>query len=123
MLGTYGGTGQSTVAVTFNQYASGTTPTGPGTASAPSATNSIGVTGLTGFYSGSEILTNSIGPAAFDIGIDFAISGASGVSQITAQLQPVPVPAAALLFGSALIGTFMVGRRRKESEEDGTIAA
>lgn len=89
------------------------------------ATNFITVTSNAGTYSiyGSEILANIPGPNNENVSRYFRLFDASGIKSVVfnsngqtfeaARISAVPLPAAALLFGSALAGTAMLRRRKQ----------
>jgi hypothetical protein len=65
------------------------------------------VTYNTSSFSGDTLFSSSGGS-----GMRITMTTTGGVTGVSATLQPVPIPAAAWLFGSALIGVVAVGRRK-----------
>ena len=73
-----------------------------------SGTNEILLLADSGFLWEKIVITSNIGIEE--------ISGVGDLKQFEISgVTPVPIPAAAWLFGSAMIGTFMVGRRRRRA--------
>lgn len=58
-----------------------------------------------------ETLAN-LAPGSYSLGVS-GTTIAGGAYSGTVSISPVPIPAAALLFGSGLLGLGVVGRRRK----------
>jgi hypothetical protein len=125
-LGAYGGTldsGATVASVTFSQFDYESTPT----SLTPGAVGTLlsGATATIGPFSTSTSVGDAGGmatfangatgsPKSFDLGIDVVVTHTGAQStQFTAKLNPVPIPGAAILFGSALFGTVFVGRRKK----------
>jgi hypothetical protein len=73
-----------------------------------------GVT-LKGFANGTggsaSFFFDAVAGDKFDVSIA-ALTNGIGVGLLSAQVSLVPIPASLLLFGSALAGLFVVGRRR-----------
>ena len=75
-------------------------------------------TGLTtaSFIAGTGSPTGNPLFFAFDIGIGCTATACVNTGFAGATLSSVPLPPAALLFGSALVGMTVLGRRRKQSK-------
>lgn len=115
--GAIGGTTTGNVTVTYSQYLAGgaTGVLGGGHTGAPISWASDGPYGPVAF-SGSKVFAHAGGPnSPFDLGIDVTIRHAgAGQTSFNALIQPVPIPAAALLFGSALLGMVGIGRHKTQ---------
>jgi len=103
----------ATADVTFSQYAAGDAPTGTAIEQATVGTiDQIAGAGTTTLLNGDPGNTT-------DFGIEVVLTHPAHndtetyTSNFSATLQPVPIPGAAILFGSALFGTVFVGRRKK----------
>ena len=112
--GAIGGTTGGNVTVTYSQYQAGGAMgvLGGGHTGAPISGVSDGPFGPVAF-SGTKVFPHAGNPThPFDLGIDVTIrhTGPAATS-FNALIQPVPIPAAALLFGSALLGMVGFGRR------------
>jgi hypothetical protein len=110
-----GGTTQGTVDVTYTQYNANTGPGGT-----VLSTVSDGTFGPRSF-AGTVGLPASVADigGAFNLQIDVIIghTSANQVTSFDAEISPVPVPAAAWLFGSAVVGLVGVGRRKSTRTE------
>lgn len=115
--GSIGGTTDGSVSVTYSQTKVqtkvGDAAVGLSSASAgpfePSDPNN------TSFSAGGTYFANNAVGDPFDLRIDVEIKHEEGdnISSFDAQVKPVPLPAAAWLFGSALLGVVAIGRRKQ----------
>jgi len=115
------GTGSANTGSTLTSFG----PTPPGNPPAPLGTfdNSIATSAhntllgqtLTFTITGA-LLANSVGDVfAADV-IVGGVNGATGWIDATLSPSPVPIPPAALLFGSALVGLGVLGRSRRKNK-------
>lgn len=118
--GSYTGTQGGSVSFTLAQYAMNTG--GLPVTGYPTALPLAQVVGIENTVAGSAHPLKGVGGAwsnsanAFDLRIDVAITqqNKGAYTQFTANITPttVPIPAAAVLFGSGLLGMIGIGRRK-----------